>query len=250
MLRYLGIPARVAVGFSSGTWEDNGWTVTDHDAHAWVEVWFAGHGWLPFDPTPGRGTLSATYTNASDSADAIRALGTGRFLGSSAIGRTPTRRGTPTPSAGRGRRRSQLDRDHAGGSRPRRAPLARGREGRPSAQSILVAGSAQARDGRAGRAGSVPRRSGRSRDASRHRSRNSRSSCAHSASAATRSRARFRGLDTGHRRSPRSPPMRREPSFARCSPSCASDSAREGGSGASSPCDRFVGADGNGTMRL
>ncbi len=96
MLRYLGIPARVAVGFSSGTWKDNGWTVTDHDAHAWVEVWFAGYGWLPFDPTPGRGTLSATYTNASDSADAIRALGTGRFLGSSAIGRTPTRRGTPT----------------------------------------------------------------------------------------------------------------------------------------------------------
>jgi len=105
MLRYLGIPARVAVGFSSGTWNDNGWTVTDHDAHAWVEVWFAGYGWLPFDPTPGRGTLSATYTNASDSADAIRALGTGRFLGSSAIGRTPTRRGTPTPveaSAGDG----------------------------------------------------------------------------------------------------------------------------------------------------
>jgi len=85
MLRYLGIPARVAVGFSSGTWKDGVWTVTDHDAHAWVEVWFAGHGWLPFDPTPGRGTLSATHTIASDSADAILALG-GRFVGSSAIG--------------------------------------------------------------------------------------------------------------------------------------------------------------------
>jgi transglutaminase-like putative cysteine protease len=80
MLRYLGIPSRVAVGFTSGTWKDGAWTVTDHDAHAWVEVWFAGQGWLPFDPTPGRGRLSATYTNASDSADAIRALGTGRFL--------------------------------------------------------------------------------------------------------------------------------------------------------------------------
>ena len=56
MLRYLGIPARVAVGFSNGTWEDGGWTVTDHDAHAWVEAWFAGYGWLAFDPTPGRGT--------------------------------------------------------------------------------------------------------------------------------------------------------------------------------------------------
>ena len=55
--------------------------MTDHDAHAWVEAWFAGYGWLTFDPTPGRGALTATYTNASDSADAIRALGTGRFLG-------------------------------------------------------------------------------------------------------------------------------------------------------------------------
>ena len=105
MLRYLGIPARVAVGFSSGTWKDNGWTVTDHDAHAWVEVWFAGYGWLPFDPTPGRGTNSVTYRDLPDSADAIRALGTGRFVGSSAVGRTPTRRGAPArakASAGNG----------------------------------------------------------------------------------------------------------------------------------------------------
>ena len=43
-------------------------------------AWFAGYGWLAFDPTPGRGTLSAVYTLASDSADAVRALGTGRFL--------------------------------------------------------------------------------------------------------------------------------------------------------------------------
>lgn len=93
MLRYLGIPARVAVGFTSGTWQNGEWTVTDHDAHAWVEAWFAGYGWLTFDPTPGRGRLSATYTNASDSADAIRALGTGRFLGPG----THTTRPTPKP---------------------------------------------------------------------------------------------------------------------------------------------------------
>jgi len=80
MLRLLGVPARVAVGFTSGSWDEGVWTVTDHEAHAWVEVWFAGVGWLPFDPTPGRGTLSASYTLASDSADAVAALGTGRFL--------------------------------------------------------------------------------------------------------------------------------------------------------------------------
>jgi transglutaminase-like putative cysteine protease len=80
MLRMLGIPSRVAVGFTAGTWKAGVWTVTDHQAHAWVEAWFAGYGWLAFDPTPGRGTLSAVYTLASDSADAVRALGTGRFL--------------------------------------------------------------------------------------------------------------------------------------------------------------------------
>ena len=67
MLRYLGIPSRVAEGFVSGTYdfETKTWTVTDHDAHAWVEVWFAGYGWLPFDPTPGRGSLSAGYSISS-----------------------------------------------------------------------------------------------------------------------------------------------------------------------------------------
>jgi transglutaminase-like putative cysteine protease len=80
MLRMLGIPSRVAVGFTAGTWRNGVWTVTDYQAHAWVEAWFAGFGWLTFDPTPGRGTLSAAYTFASDSADAVAALGTGRFL--------------------------------------------------------------------------------------------------------------------------------------------------------------------------
>ena len=72
MLRYLGIPARVAAGFSSGIYDDERkqWTVYDRDAHTWVEVWFNGYGWLPFDPTPGRGTLGAPYTTSSTQFDA------------------------------------------------------------------------------------------------------------------------------------------------------------------------------------
>ena len=72
MLRYLGVPARVAVGFSSGTYDPKRgvWTVTDHEAHAWVEAWFPGYGWLPFDPTPAagrpeRGRLGAPYSAGS-----------------------------------------------------------------------------------------------------------------------------------------------------------------------------------------
>ncbi len=74
MLRMLGIPARVAVGFTSGRLDDGKWVVTDHEAHAWVEVWFAGQGWVPFDPTPGRGTFGSIYSFASDSEDAVAAL--------------------------------------------------------------------------------------------------------------------------------------------------------------------------------
>ena len=85
MLRYLGIPARIGAGFVSGSYDqENGrWTVTDRDAHTWVEVWFRGYGWLPFDPTPGRGELDGAYTAASVGfnpaavAAAVAALGGG-----------------------------------------------------------------------------------------------------------------------------------------------------------------------------
>jgi hypothetical protein len=71
MLRYLGVPARVAAGFTSGQYDarHQEWHVTDHDAHTWVEVWFRDFGWLPFDPTPGRGELSGLYTSSSPNFD-------------------------------------------------------------------------------------------------------------------------------------------------------------------------------------
>jgi protein-glutamine gamma-glutamyltransferase len=78
MLRYLGVPARVAVGFSSGRYDTKRgvWRVTDHDAHAWVEAWFRGYGWLPFDPTPvgrpERGELSAPYARTARATGAVR----------------------------------------------------------------------------------------------------------------------------------------------------------------------------------
>ncbi len=66
MLRLLGVPARIAAGFASGSYDsdEDTWTVIDRNAHTWVEVYFPGYGWLPFDPTPGRGTLDAPYSFA------------------------------------------------------------------------------------------------------------------------------------------------------------------------------------------
>jgi hypothetical protein len=52
MARIIGIPARVAVGFTAGTLHGGLYQVTTHDAHAWPELYFPGYGWLPFEPTP------------------------------------------------------------------------------------------------------------------------------------------------------------------------------------------------------
>ena len=69
LARLLGIPARVGIGFTSGTpVAGSEWVVTSHDAHAWPELYFQGYGWLRFEPTPagsapGQGTATApVYT--------------------------------------------------------------------------------------------------------------------------------------------------------------------------------------------
>ncbi|MFE7711905.1 DUF3488 and DUF4129 domain-containing transglutaminase family protein [Streptomyces sp. NPDC057486] len=57
MARTLGIPARVAVGFTPGTVQSNGAvSVGLRDAHAWPELYFEGVGWTRFEPTPTRGS--------------------------------------------------------------------------------------------------------------------------------------------------------------------------------------------------
>ncbi|MGQ4448886.1 DUF3488 and DUF4129 domain-containing transglutaminase family protein [Streptomyces griseus] len=62
MARTLGIPARVAVGFTPGTMKANGATsVGLRDAHAWPELYFEGVGWTRFEPTPSRGS-APSYT--------------------------------------------------------------------------------------------------------------------------------------------------------------------------------------------
>ena len=62
LLRALGIPARVAVGFTTGSAGPvpGSFSVTTQNAHAWVEVLFPKFGWLPFEPTPNRRNPAAT----------------------------------------------------------------------------------------------------------------------------------------------------------------------------------------------
>lgn len=64
MLRSLGIPARMVVGYAQGKWDPNGkrYLVEAQDFHAWPEVYFPGIGWVPFEPTASQPIL--TYPNA------------------------------------------------------------------------------------------------------------------------------------------------------------------------------------------
>src|SRR5207248_3228868 len=54
LLRMGGVPARVATGFATGNYDSSKhqYVVSDLDAHAWVEAYFPGYGWVRFDPTP------------------------------------------------------------------------------------------------------------------------------------------------------------------------------------------------------
>jgi protein-glutamine gamma-glutamyltransferase len=75
MLRMAGIPARVAAGFSPGSYnkDTREYRVRDLDAHSWVEVWFQGIGWVPFDPTPARSPAQSQSSALATSAAAADA---------------------------------------------------------------------------------------------------------------------------------------------------------------------------------
>jgi transglutaminase-like putative cysteine protease len=61
LARLVGIPSRIAVGYTAGVNEGNGtWKVSTADAHAWPELYFAGAGWLRFEPTPSGAGGQAT----------------------------------------------------------------------------------------------------------------------------------------------------------------------------------------------
>ncbi len=54
MLRTVKVPSRLVNGFQTGSYNRIGkdFVVRARDAHSWVEVYFPGYGWIPFDPTP------------------------------------------------------------------------------------------------------------------------------------------------------------------------------------------------------
>lgn len=79
MARAIGIPARVAVGFTPGDQDPQDPTlfvVNGKHAHAWPEIYFPEQGWVSFEPTPGRGIPGAEqYTGVEPTQDLLRSNG-------------------------------------------------------------------------------------------------------------------------------------------------------------------------------
>lgn len=100
MLRMDGIPARVAAGFRPGVYDSatQRWRVRALDAHAWVEVYFAGIGWVPFDPTPPRTVPSPASVGAGSALSSSVAPLSGARQGSG-VGRAVA--GAPSPGRSR-----------------------------------------------------------------------------------------------------------------------------------------------------
>ncbi|GAM16202.1 transglutaminase TgpA family protein [Mesobacillus selenatarsenatis] len=74
MMRSVGIPARWVKGYTEGEYIDtleNGrrlYEVTNNNAHSWVEGYFPGVGWVPFEPTQGfSNNVQFEYDNKDDS---------------------------------------------------------------------------------------------------------------------------------------------------------------------------------------
>lgn len=111
MARTLGIPARVAVGFTPGdsTLKDDEteYRVTTDDFHAWPELYFAGIGWVRFEPTPTRGEVPAFAPASVDDpatpdVDESEPVPATTPDPSAAPTRNPDDEPSPTPSAAAG----------------------------------------------------------------------------------------------------------------------------------------------------
>lgn len=103
LLRMGGVPARVATGFTTGTYDSatKRYLVSDLDAHAWVEAWFPHYGWVTFDPTPASAPARGGHESISE---------IGGFGSESELSHQIRRAETPTGAA------TGATHAHAGGS--------------------------------------------------------------------------------------------------------------------------------------
>ena len=93
LLRAMGIPARYAEGYAVPAGEEGWVDVPDYNAHAWVEVYFGGAGWIPFEVTPAGPDSPAATFNARPQEQGAAPTAT------PATTPSPTPQPVPTPEA-------------------------------------------------------------------------------------------------------------------------------------------------------
>ncbi|MGA3151099.1 MAG: transglutaminaseTgpA domain-containing protein [Streptosporangiaceae bacterium] len=138
LARLIGIPSRVAVGFTAGRQQKDGrWLVTTEDAHAWPELYLAGAGWLRFEPTPagsavGQGTASAPIYAAVPPPD---------YRGSSpgSAPQSTSRAGKAAPHAGAAGRLHQFEQGRGAAAVPRSGRRGGGFPWLPVAACLIAA---------------------------------------------------------------------------------------------------------------
>ncbi|MFH7597741.1 DUF3488 and transglutaminase-like domain-containing protein [Streptomyces racemochromogenes] len=100
MSRTLGIPARVAVGFTPGEKQSDGTVnVSMRDAHAWPELYFEGVGWTRFEPTPRSGITLPDYSRPEAPAPQPSASSAAPSPSAAAPSAAPSQSGEACPPA-------------------------------------------------------------------------------------------------------------------------------------------------------
>ena len=100
LARMMGLPARVASGYTNGTSDGKGhFVVKGTDAHTWAQIYFAKYGWVNFEPSAG--FSSVTRPVASTTPTVTQTPGTGQTPGTNPtpINHRPTGDTGPTGSA-------------------------------------------------------------------------------------------------------------------------------------------------------
>ncbi|MFC6149170.1 MULTISPECIES: transglutaminaseTgpA domain-containing protein [Mumia] len=109
MARSLGIPARVSIGFLAGEpgRAPRSWQFRGTDMHAWPEIYFAGIGWVGFEPTPGgNGYTPPQFAAGTTEEEAVPSPTA-----------APTARATESPAGSEARGDSTSASDESGGTR-------------------------------------------------------------------------------------------------------------------------------------
>ena len=75
LARAAGLPARLVIGYASGSYDSltAEYTVREEDSHAWVEIYFPSYGWIEFEPTSGQPVVARPGEKPAEPAEDVQA---------------------------------------------------------------------------------------------------------------------------------------------------------------------------------